>query len=52
MTVKEKLIEELSCAIDAVLGEEAEKEFGENTPIDPSDLLAIARKANFYLDND
>ena len=51
MTVKEKLIEELSCAIDAVLGEEAEKEFGETT-MDSSDLLAIARKANFYLDND
>lgn len=50
MTVKERLIEEFSCAIDAVLGEEAEREFGENAPISSSDLLAIARKVSFYLD--
>lgn len=48
MTVEEKLIEELRAAIKAVFGDEAEKEFDEDS-VAPSDIDAIARKAKFYM---
>ena len=49
MSVKEKLLQELACAIDAVYGDEAEKDVDEN-PITSSDIDAVARKTKFYLD--
>ena len=51
MTIKEKLMEEFGCAITAIYGDEADKEFDtEETVIYNSDLLAIAKKVAFYLD--
>lgn len=49
MTVKEKLLQELSCAIDAVYGDQAEEDVEDN-PISSSDIDAVARKTKFYLD--
>ena len=51
MSVKEKLLQELACAIDAVYGDQAEKDVDEN-PITSSDIDAVARKTKFYLDLD
>lgn len=49
MTTKEKLLEEFECAIEAVLGDSAEKEFNE-AEIDAETVLQIAKKVGFYLD--
>ena len=51
MTVKEKLLEEISCAITAVLGDIAEQEYSIGK-VDKSDLKLIAHKTSFYLDLD
>ena len=49
MTVKEKLLTELSCAIVAVYGDDADKEV-EQVELTKEDLQAIAKKVAFYLD--
>ena len=49
MTVKEKLLQELACAIDAVYGDAAEEDAEEN-PITSNDIDAVAKKTKFYLD--
>lgn len=49
MTVYDKLKEEFGCAILAIFGDEADKEF-ENGSVSASDIDAIARKVKFYLD--
>ena len=48
MTVKEKLMQELECTIDSVLGDYAEEEY-EYTKITNSDIDEIARKLKWYL---
>ena len=50
MTVKERLLEEIECAINAVLGDCAEMEDGEEYTVDRSDLEMIAKKTAFYMD--
>lgn len=50
MTIYEKLLEQFGCAIQAIYGDECEKPFDEDTIIDDSDLIAIAKKVKFYLD--
>ena len=49
MTIYEKLIEELGCAISAVYGGAEDEEY-EDGKITKHDLDAIARKVAFYLD--
>lgn len=49
MTLKEKLIEEFGCAIEAVFGDVADQE-AEYVEVSKEDLLAIAKKVAFYLD--
>lgn len=49
MTVYEKLKEEFSCAIIAILGDGADNEFDPEN-ISADDIEAIARKVKFYLD--
>ena len=49
MTVKEKLLEELGCAIVAVFGDKADEEYNDDS-IDREDLIAVAKKVAFYLD--
>jgi hypothetical protein len=49
MTVYEKLREEFGCAIVAVLGDLADKEFEEGS-VPKEDIDAIARKVKHYLD--
>lgn len=51
MTVKEKLMQELECAINAVFGDDADKET-EDVEISKSDIDAIAHKVKFYMDLD
>lgn len=48
-TVYEKLREEFGCAIVAVLGDAADKEFEEGS-VPKEDIDAIARKVKHYLD--
>lgn len=48
MSIREKLLEELGCAISAVLGDTEDEEFDNN--ISKDDLNAIAKKVAFYLD--
>jgi hypothetical protein len=50
MTVKEKLLEEIECAINAVLGDCADKEFEEEYVVDKGDIDLIAKKTKFYMD--
>lgn len=52
MTIKEKLLQELACAIDDTFGAEAEKEYLEENDdlINEWDIDAIAKKVKFYLD--
>ena len=50
MTVKEKLLEELECAINAVLGDYANQEFEEEYVVDAEDIDQIAKKVKFYMD--
>lgn len=47
MDTKEKLLKEFACAINAVLGEDAESEDYE---VDASDINEIAHKVKFYMD--
>lgn len=51
MTVYEKLLEEFGCAINAILGDVADKEW-ENSSEDVSreDIIAMSKKVCFYLD--
>ena len=49
MTVYEKLIVEFGAAIKAILGDNADKEFNDES-VDREELLAIAKKVCFYLD--
>lgn len=49
MTVRDKLIQEFDCAISAIFGEIEYEDYSE-TPVTRDDLMAIARKAAFYLD--
>ena len=49
MTVKEKLLEEFSCAITAIYGDLADKPFCD-VAIDKEELEAIKNKVEFYLD--
>lgn len=51
MTVKEKLLEEISCAITSVFGDVAEQEYSVGK-VDKNDLKLIANKTSFYLDLD
>lgn len=51
MTICEKLLQEFGCAIYAVLGDVAHKEFEDDTQISSEDLIAIAKKVKFYLDD-
>ena len=51
MTVKEKLLEEISCAITSVFGDVAEQEYSVGK-VDKNDLTLIANKTSFYLDLD
>ena len=48
MTKREKLLEELSCAISAVFGDTENEEF--ENDISKDDIDAIASKVKFYLD--
>ncbi len=48
MTKEEKLIQEFTCAIYAVLGETKNEEFGNDITKDDIDM--IAHKVKFYLD--
>lgn len=50
MTTKEKLLEEFSCAIDAVLGDDADKEFDADESLEKGYINEIARKVIWYLD--
>jgi len=50
MTVKERLVEEFTCAINAVLGELAEAEDEEEYKVDKEDINLIAKKVLFYMD--
>lgn len=50
MKLKEKLRQEFECAIVAVFGDQADKEYKRDLVSD-SDLIAIARKVRFYLDD-
>lgn len=47
-SVKDKLLEEFGCAINAVLGYVAQEEFS-TEKVEKGDLEAIARKVAFYL---
>ena len=49
MTIQDKLMEELSCAIKAVYGSVADEEF-DLEKVSREDLEAIAKKVAFYLD--
>ena len=49
MTVKEKLLQELECAINAVYGDVADQDADE-VEIEAADVEAIAKKTKFYLD--
>lgn len=50
MTTKEKLLQEFGCAIDAVLGDDAEAEYDANESLEKGDIKEIARKVIWYLD--
>ena len=50
MTVKERLLEEVECAINAVLGDYAEMEDEEEYKVDRGDIEMIAKKTMFYMD--
>jgi len=50
MTVKERLLQEIECAINAVLGDNADKEDGEEYNVDSADVDLIAKKTKFYMD--
>lgn len=52
MTVKEKLIKEFECAINAVLGDTADCEVKDNNldNVSAGDIELIANKVKFYLD--
>ena len=50
MTTKEKLLEEFGCAIDAILGDEADKEYDADESLEKSYINEIARKVIWYLD--
>ena len=49
MIVKEKLMQEFGCAIEAIFGDIAEEDF-DLEKVNKEDLLAVAKKATFYLD--
>ena len=49
MTIKEKLLQEFECAINAIYGDRAEEEFSDEE-VGEADLIAIAQKVAFYLD--
>lgn len=51
MTLKEQLLQEFECAIEAIFGGDTDKEFNIEE-IDANTLNAIARKVAFYLDLD
>lgn len=51
MTIQERLEQEFGCAIYAILGDVAKKEFDEHE-LSKGDILAIAKKVCFYLDLD
>lgn len=51
MTVKEKLLQEFECAINAIYGDVADMDT-EEVEITRSDLEAIKRKVLFYMDLD
>lgn len=48
MTNKEKLIQEFTCAITAVFGDNEDKEF--ENDITKGDIDMIAHKVKFYMD--
>ena len=50
MTVKERLVEEFTCAINAVLGDCAYMEDEEEYKVDRGDIEMIAKKVLFYMD--
>ena len=50
MTTKEKLLEEFGCAIDAILGDEADKEYDADESLEKGYIDEIARKVIWYLD--
>lgn len=49
MTVRERLLQEFECAIDACLGDYG-KEEEEDYKIEKGEILQIAQKVLFYLD--
>ncbi len=50
MSVKEKLLQEYEAAINAVLGDNADKEEGEEYNVDSADIDLISKKTKFYMD--
>lgn len=48
-TIRERLLEELDCAITAELGDNAEKDEKEYQ-VDASDIDAIAKKVKWYME--
>lgn len=48
MTEKEKLLKEFEAAINAILGDDADKD-SEEVALREGDIDAIARKVKFYL---
>ena len=51
-TVKERILQEVECAIAAVLGDNEEKEDGEEYHVSAGDINEIARKVKWYMDLD
>ena len=49
MTIKEKLLSELECAINAVYGDTADNEYTTDQ-VGAGDIDAIAHKVKFYMD--
>ena len=52
MTVKERILQEVECAIAAVLGDNEEKEDEEEYQVSAGDINEIARKVKWYMDLD
>lgn len=52
MTTKEKLLQEFGCAIDAILGDDADKEYDADESLEKGYITAIAKKVIWYLDLD